>query len=59
MEKKQKRERKTLTREAHKEIHVEKMVVMKNRKSVAVISLSVDNLFLIGCNKYYTSKYLF
>lgn len=56
---KKKRKRKKLTREAWKEIYVEKMVVMNNRKSVTVIPLSVDNFFLTACNKYYTSKYLF
>lgn len=59
VEEKQKRKRKKLTREAWKEIYIEKMVVMKNRKSVTGTSLSVDNLFLTRCNKYYTSNYLF
>lgn len=59
MEEKKKKEEKNLTREAWKEIYVEKMVVMNNRKSVTVIPLSLDHFFLTGCNKYYTSKYLF
>ena len=49
---KKKRKRKKLTREAWKEINVEKMVVMENRKSVTVIPLSVDNFFQTGCDKY-------
>lgn len=32
--------------------HVEEMVVMKNRSSVTVISLSIDNFFQTGCDKY-------
>lgn len=32
--------------------HVEKMVVMKNRSSVTVICLSIDNFFQTGCDKY-------
>lgn len=43
--------RKKLTVEAWKEIHVEKMVVMENRKSVTAIPLSVDNFFQTGCDK--------
>lgn len=44
--------RKKLTTEAWKEISVEKMVVMENRKSVTVIPLSVDNFFQTDCAKY-------
>lgn len=51
-EEKKKRNRKKLTIEAWKEIHVKNMAVMENRRSITVIPLSLDNVFQTGCDKY-------
>lgn len=40
-----------LTTEEWKIIHIEKVVLMKNRNSVTVMPLSVDKFFQTGCNK--------